>query len=64
MPSPPDPHTVHHACRSIYVQMVEGHLQVGGFAEEVARMGPKLVDATIDLHRQVMQHFLPTSGAV
>lgn len=25
-------------------------------------MGPKLVDATIELHRSVMNHFLPTSG--
>lgn len=25
-------------------------------------MGPKLVDATIELHRLVMNFFLPTSG--
>ena len=29
---------------------------------QVVRMGPKLVDATIELHRSVMNHFLPTSG--
>ena len=49
--------------RSIYLKLVDGHLQAGGFPEAVARMGPKLVDATIDLHRMVMHQFLPTSGA-
>jgi dynein heavy chain len=49
-----------HACRSIFSKIVEGHLACG-FEEEVVRMGPKLVNATIELHRSVMNHFLPTS---
>jgi hypothetical protein len=42
--------------------MVEGHLAGGGFEEEVARLGPRLVDAAIELHRNVMNHFLPSAG--
>jgi hypothetical protein len=49
-------------CRSIFCQMVEGHLAGGGFEEEVARLGPGLVDAAIELHRNVMNHFLPSAG--
>lgn len=29
---------------------------------QVVRMGPKLVDATIELHRHVMNYFLPSAG--
>ncbi|KAL4450636.1 hypothetical protein ABPG77_000992 [Micractinium sp. CCAP 211/92] len=47
--------------RSIYSQLVEGHLTAGGFEEDLVRMGPKLVDATIELHRLVMNHFLPSA---
>lgn len=39
--------------RSIYSQVVEGHLGAGSFDGEVVKMGPKLVDATIELHRLV-----------
>lgn len=46
--------------RSIYSQLIEGHLSAG-FEEEVARLAPKLVDATIELHRSVMNHFLPSA---
>ena len=49
-------------CRSIFCQMVEGHLAGGGFEEEVVRLGPRLVDAAIELHRNVMNHFLPSAG--
>jgi hypothetical protein len=45
--------------RSIYVQMIQGHLSP--FDPDVARMGPKLTDATIDLHKTVMNNFLPSS---
>lgn len=37
--------------RSIYFQIVDGHLS--SFEPEVAKMSAKLVDATIELHRQV-----------
>lgn len=47
--------------KSIYSQIVEGHLAGGGFAAEVAALGSRLVDATIDLHRAVMNHFLPSA---
>lgn len=47
--------------RSIYSQIVEGHLGCGGFAVEVAALGPRLVDATIELHRAVMGTFLPSA---
>ncbi len=44
----------------MYLQIVEGHLS-GGFEPEVARLGGKLVDATIELHRLVMNNFLPSA---
>ena len=47
--------------RSMYSQMVNGHL-AGGFEEEIAGLGNKLVDATIELHRLVMNNFLPRWG--
>lgn len=39
--------------RSIYLQILDGHLTTGGFEPDVARLGSKLVDATIELHRMV-----------
>ncbi len=41
--------------RSIYHQIVDGHLQAGAFDGDVVRMGGKLVDATIELHRLVSE---------
>jgi dynein heavy chain len=46
--------------RSVYLQIVDGHLSQG-FEPEVARMGGKLVDATIELHKLVMNNFLPSA---
>lgn len=48
-------------CRSIYCSMVEGHLSQGSFDSDVAKLGPKLVDASIELHRHVMNNFLPSA---
>lgn len=45
--------------RSIYYQMIQGHLSQ--FEPDVARMAAKLTDATIDLHKTVMNNFLPSS---
>ena len=45
--------------RSIYMQIIDGHL--GGFDPDVAKMAGKLVDATIELHVQVMNNFLPSA---
>lgn len=41
--------------------MVEGHLNQGSFDSEVIKLGPKLVDASIELHRHVMNNFLPSA---
>lgn len=45
--------------RSIYHQMINGHLQ--SFDPDVAKISGKLTDATIDLHKTVMNNFLPSS---
>jgi dynein heavy chain len=45
--------------RSIYHQLINGHLQ--DFDPEVAKLSMKLTDATIDLHKNVMNTFLPSS---
>ena len=39
--------------RSIYASIVDGHVAGAGLEESVARLGAKLVDATIELHRLV-----------
>lgn len=39
--------------RSIYFQIVDGHLAAGSFDADVGRMSGKVVDATIELHRLV-----------
>ncbi len=41
--------------------MVDGHLQQQGFDAEVIKLSGKLVDATIELHRHVMNNFLPSA---
>ena len=41
--------------------MVEGHLSQGNFDSDVVKLGPKLVDASIELHRHVMNNFLPSA---
>lgn len=40
-------------------QIIDGHLN--GFDPEAAKMSNKLVDATIELHRLVMNNFLPSA---
>jgi dynein heavy chain len=47
--------------RSIYLQIMDGHLAAGGFEPDVARLAGRLVDATIELHRLVMHNFLPSA---
>jgi hypothetical protein len=39
--------------RSIYSAIMEGHVAGAGLDEGVARLAPRLVDATIELHRMV-----------
>ena len=41
--------------------MVEGHLSQGNFDSDLVKLGPKLVDASIELHRHVMNNFLPSA---
>jgi len=41
-------------------QIIDGHLS--SFDADVAKMSNKLVDATIELHRQVMNNFMPTAN--
>ncbi len=45
--------------RSVYFQIIDGH--INGFDPDVAKMGNKLVDASIELHRNVMNNFLPSA---
>ena len=40
--------------------MLDGHLS-HGFEPDVAKLSSKLVDATIELHRHVMNNFLPSA---
>ena len=47
--------------RDIYAAIVDGHLALGGFETAVAGLAGRLVDATIDLHRNVMHTFLPSA---
>lgn len=49
------------AFRSIYSTIIEGHLQQGSFTAEVVALGPKLVDAMIELHANVLNTFLPSA---
>jgi hypothetical protein len=46
--------------RTIYVAMVAGHLD-NGFDSQVVKLGTRLVDATLELHRNVMNNFLPSA---
>jgi dynein heavy chain len=39
--------------RSIYSAIMEGHVAGAGLDESVVRLAPRLVDATIELHRMV-----------
>ena len=48
-------------CRTIYSAIVEGHLALGGFDAGVAKLGPRLVEAMLELHRNVMHNFLPSA---
>ena len=48
-------------CRTIYSAIVEGHLALGGFDAGVAKLGPRLVEAMLELHRNVMNNFLPSA---
>lgn len=45
--------------RAIYFQMMDGHLAT--FDPEIAKLSGKLMDATIELHKLVMNFFLPSS---
>ena len=45
----------------MYAAIIGGHLGQGGFEVEVVRLGPSLVDATLDLHAAVANTFLPSA---
>lgn len=49
------------SCRQMYSSLLEGRLEEGGFVPAVKSLGPRLVDATIELHKSVMQGFLPSA---
>ena len=53
-------HEVCSCCRSIYFSMLDGHMSQG-FEPDVTKLAGKLVDATIELHRHVMNNFLPSA---
>ena len=52
---------VHARCRTIYSAILEGHLALGGFEPGVAKLGARLVEAMLELHRNVMHNFLPSA---
>lgn len=41
------------------IQIIEGHFST--FDPDVAKMGAKIVDATVELHSLVMNNFLPSA---
>lgn len=43
----------------MYYQIIDGHFS--SFDVDVAKMSNKLVDATCELHRNVMHNFLPSA---
>ena len=45
--------------RTVYSQIIESHLE--GFENEVYAIGPKIVDAMIELHKNVMNNFMPSA---
>lgn len=47
--------------RTVYLAMVEGHLSHAGFEGTLLKLAPKLIDASIELHRHVMNNFLPSA---
>ena len=51
----------HARCRTIYSAILDGHLALGGFDAGVAKLGPRLVEAMLELHRNVMHNFLPSA---
>jgi dynein heavy chain len=48
--------------KGVYYQIFEGHLKGCDFASNITAHGTKLIDATIQLHAQIAQKFLP--GAI
>ena len=48
--------------KSVYLQIMTGHLENSGFAPNVASHAEKIIDATIGLHKLVLDKFLP--GAI
>lgn len=45
----------------MYAAIIGGHLGQGNFEAEVVRLGPALIDATLDLHAAVTSTFLPSA---
>ena len=45
--------------RSIYSSILGGHLGFGGFDPAVRNLAGRLVDATMELHKNVSDTFLP-----
>lgn len=45
----------------MYIAIIEGHLSQGTFEPVVARLGPTLVDATLELHTAMTNTFLPSA---
>ena len=48
-------------CRSIYASILEGHLGFGNFEPAVRNLAGRLVDATLELHKNVSNTFLPSA---
>ena len=48
-------------CRSMLNAIIEGYLSQGAFEPGVARLGPTLLDSTLELHTSMTNTFLPSA---
>ena len=49
------------ALRTIYTQLLHGHLKAGGFGKAVVKIAENVVDAAIKIHAKASTTFLPTA---
>jgi dynein heavy chain len=49
------------AARGMLSALLVGHLQAPGFSDALRALGPKLADATVDLHAAVTAAFVPSA---
>jgi len=54
---PPAPATT----TAMFSALLGGHLAAPGWDDELQRLGPKLIDATVELHKSVLNTFMPSA---